>query len=175
MGNAKQQGTDQIGRRIFLRNSVLTIGGAIAAILGYPVVRYFIFPAVKGEEAKAFTQIARVSQLPVSVPTFVTYEERIKDGWVVTTKSLGAWVVVKNETSVVAFDPHCTHLGCAYYWNPDRNRFLCPCHAGVFDIDGNVISGPPPRPLDRLELRVDGGNILVGKTITSNSGQQKNG
>jgi Rieske Fe-S protein len=34
-------------------------------------------------------------------------------------------------------------------------RFRCPCHGGVFDAEGNVVEGPPPRPLDRVEVRVD--------------------
>ncbi|MEW6034826.1 MAG: ubiquinol-cytochrome c reductase iron-sulfur subunit [Chloroflexota bacterium] len=159
--------TPEMSRRNLLRNCVYAVGGIIATVLGYPAVRYFIYPALRGRQETTWTQIAQTSEVPVGVPTFITYEERLRDGWVVSPISKGAWVVTKDGRSFTAFDPHCTHLGCAYYWNPDRKFFLCPCHDGVFDIDGNVVSGPPPRPLDRLESKVSEGTLLVGMTIKS--------
>ena len=47
---------------------------------------------------------------------------------------------------MVAFNPACTHLGCAYHWDESPNNFVCPCHASVFSIDGKVLVGPAPRP-----------------------------
>jgi len=49
----------------------------------------------------------------------------------------------------------------AVQWNANQNLFLCACHGGAFSRDGAVKSGPPPRPLDRLEFRIDNGNLLV--------------
>ena len=96
----------------------------------------------------------------------MTYEERIRDGWYISTLSKGAWVVTKDGKEFVAFDPHCTHLNCPYYWDKEKKRFQCPCHDGRFDIDGKVIGGPPPRPLDRLEIIIQDGNILsTGKIL----------
>jgi len=40
-------------------------------------------------------------------------------------------------------------------WNAPKKQFLCPCHGGVYDRDGRVVSGPPPRPLERLNVRVN--------------------
>jgi menaquinol-cytochrome c reductase iron-sulfur subunit len=161
----EQHAEDSISRRRFLRNSIFAIGGIIAVALGYPAIRYFIDPAVRKERQESWTQIASVSQVPVGEPTFITYEQRLKDGWTVRSFSKGAWVVTKDGKDFTAFDPHCTHLGCAYFWSKDRKQFLCPCHTGVFDIDGNVVSGPPPRPLDRLETRVQDGALFVGNII----------
>jgi len=56
----------------------------------------------------------------------------------------------------------CTHLGCLVEYNKETNRFICPCHAGTFNIEGNVISGPPPKPLEKLPLDVQGDNIIIG-------------
>jgi len=56
------------------------------------------------------------------------------------------------EDSYVAYSQKCTHLSCAVYYAKDRDRFECPCHEGVFAIDGSVVQGPPSRPLPRIIL-----------------------
>ena len=64
-----------------------------------------------------------------------------------------------GERDVVAFSQKCTHLGCVVFFQPDENRWHCPCHEGNFDArTGTVLSGPPPRPLGRIdvEIRADG-------------------
>jgi nitrite reductase/ring-hydroxylating ferredoxin subunit len=57
--------------------------------------------------------------------------------------------------------PICTHLGCTVKWKADRNLFVCPCHGGTFDADGNRKSGPPQDPLAVLDYRVRDGQLLV--------------
>jgi menaquinol-cytochrome c reductase iron-sulfur subunit len=74
---------------------------------------------------------------------------------------MGLWIVTQDSNNFTVFDPHCTHLRCPFYWNDKERKFICPCHNGVFDIDGKVISGPPPRPLDRWESVVIEGQITV--------------
>lgn len=71
-------------------------------------------------------------------------------------------ILVKTEAGLRAISTTCTHLGCKSYWEPDNNRFFCPCHDGVFDINGDVVSGPPPRPLERYPVEVDeNDNVFV--------------
>ncbi len=69
-----------------------------------------------------------------------------------------AWLVKQATGDLVAFDPRCTHVKCAYAWT-DQDRFACYCHEGFFRIDGTVISGPPPRPLDRFGVREENGKV----------------
>ena len=59
------------------------------------------------------------------------------------------------------FSAICTHLGCVVKWDGAARRILCPCHAGVFGPDGSVVSGPPPRALPEVEVRVAGGQLKV--------------
>ena len=60
-----------------------------------------------------------------------------------------------NETEIVAFSQKCTHLGCVVYYQADDNRWHCPCHEGNFDaLTGEVLSGPPQRPLGRIDVEV---------------------
>jgi Rieske Fe-S protein len=64
-----------------------------------------------------------------------------------------------SDDQVVAFSQKCTHLGCVVYYEADEERWHCPCHEGNFEaVTGAVISGPPTRPLGRIdvEIRDDG-------------------
>jgi Rieske Fe-S protein len=66
-----------------------------------------------------------------------------------------------DEAEVVAFSQKCTHLGCVIFFQPDEDRWHCPCHEGNFATrSGEVLSGPPPRPLGRIDVEVrDDGRI----------------
>jgi cytochrome b6-f complex iron-sulfur subunit len=61
----------------------------------------------------------------------------------------------------LAISRQCTHLGCTVPWQEGEQRFTCPCHASVFDITGNVINAPAPRPLDLYPLRIENDEISV--------------
>ena len=74
------------------------------------------------------------------------------------------WVSISPAGGVIVLNGRCTHLGCAYGWQTEgRNAgtFFCPCHEGTYTRDGTVVSGPPPRPLDELQSRIDAGQLLV--------------
>jgi len=149
-----------ISRRRFLGYLVGGVAGIVTVTVATPLVGYFLSPLWR-KQPSILTPIARTSDIPVGVPTFVTYEQRIRDGWYISTLSKGAWVVNKDNNEFIVYDPHCTHLNCPYYWDKDNQIFKCPCHGGDFDIDGNVLAGPPPRALDRLEHTIQDGDILV--------------
>jgi Rieske Fe-S protein len=86
--------------------------------------------------------------------------KRLRPGW---------WK--KSDREVIAFGPQCPHLGCAYHWQAGNQTFLCPCHASTFSIDGEVLTGPAPRALDRYETRVEGGKLLLGSVRQSEEKQ----
>jgi len=69
-----------------------------------------------------------------------------------------AWLVKRGSGDLTSFDPRCTHAQCAYDWT-DQDRFACLCHEAFFDLEGTVLSGPPPRPLDRFGVREADGRI----------------
>ncbi len=70
-------------------------------------------------------------------------------------------VVVRTSREFRAFSAVCTHLGCLVQWNANDRIFHCPCHAASFDPDGEVISGPPPRPLREFSVSVVQGKVFV--------------
>jgi len=73
--------------------------------------------------------------------------------------------LVQSETELFCLSPVCTHLGCLVSWHWSRERFLCPCHGGQYDMEGNVVAGPPPAPLTRLPLFTENGWIYVGVKV----------
>jgi menaquinol-cytochrome c reductase iron-sulfur subunit len=163
MSNAED--SNQITRRQFLKYVVAGSAGLAAVAVATPLVGYFLSPAWK-QKKNLTLPIARSDSIPIGTPTFVRFEERVPDAWVITTESQGLWVVTKDGKNFTVFDPHCTHLNCPYYWDDSQKIFVCPCHGGRFDIDGNVLAGPPPRPLDRWESLINQGEIEVtGKII----------
>lgn len=66
-----------------------------------------------------------------------------------------------EDGSFLALWHQCTHLGCTVPWLEGEGRFNCPCHSSIFDVTGEVISGPAPRPLDIFPIEVEEGRIIV--------------
>jgi cytochrome b6-f complex iron-sulfur subunit len=73
----------------------------------------------------------------------------------------GPVMLGKAGAEVRAFSAICTHLGCTIQWHPETKNFICPCHHGIYDSDGKVVSGPPPRPLEKLPVKLRDGQVFV--------------
>jgi cytochrome b6-f complex iron-sulfur subunit len=78
-------------------------------------------------------------------------------------KGSTALVIHLSGDRFVAYSALCTHAGCLVRWDPDRGQIICPCHLGVFDIEGNVVSGMPPRPLRKLRVELVGDRLLLAE------------
>ncbi len=72
-------------------------------------------------------------------------------------------LVVNTGEGYRAFSAVCTHLGCVVKWKKGRRQFFCPCHGARFDLEGDVMGGPAPRPLAKLEVTEIPGTIVVRK------------
>lgn len=68
-----------------------------------------------------------------------------------------------SDGELRAFSAICTHLTCTVMFESDTGTILCPCHNGRFDLSGNVISGPPPAPLESYNVEISGKDIVVSK------------
>ena len=89
----------------------------------------------------------------------ITVEQR--DGWRKMSSEKAVYVVAGSNGKLRVLSPICPHLGCSVGWNDQRSQFVCPCHGGVFTANGSRVSGPPPRSLDELESKVEGGTLRV--------------
>jgi Rieske Fe-S protein len=99
-----------------------------------------------------------VENYPIGVPTLFTFTRSKVNGWEKTVNSYGIFVVRKSESEVELFSNVCTHLACRVNWKEDQREFICPCHDGHFGPNGEIISGPQPRPMDRYtEYKIEEG------------------
>jgi Rieske Fe-S protein len=74
-----------------------------------------------------------------------------------------------TDADVIAISSRCMHLGCPVRWTSAAQRFICPCHGGVYGFKGEVSGGPPVRPLDHFYTRMRNGQVEVGPRYSVNS------
>jgi quinol---cytochrome c reductase iron-sulfur subunit, bacillus type len=153
-------------RRNFLVVAIYGLGALIGLALTVPAAIYLLWPPRPKKETE-WVDAGRLTQLQPRMPEEVVFRRNRADGWKITSEKATAWVVKLSPKDLIAFAPQCPHLGCAYHWEAQNQEFLCPCHASRFTIEGNVISGPSPRPLDRYEMKIEGDKLLLGRTYQS--------
>jgi Rieske Fe-S protein len=77
-----------------------------------------------------------------------------------------AILVRAKDGEYYAYDQKCTHLTCPVYYAKESDRLECPCHEGGFDVhNGNVLYGPPPRALDKIEIEIRGDRVFATDVI----------
>ncbi len=86
---------------------------------------------------------------------------RVGQGRLVQHGRQPVWVVRTSEDTYIGMSAVCTHLRCILNWDTERRVMDCPCHAGSFDLNGNVLSGPPPLPLERFAVETRMGRLVV--------------
>lgn len=133
------------------------IGGAWAAFAGFlaasaGATARFMFPNVLYEPSQRF-KLGKATDLPQGVT--INKDQRV-------------WVV-RSEQGIYALWSRCTHLGCTPNWFPAESRFRCPCHGSNFNLGGDVIAGPAPKPLWRVAVDVNpDGDLVVDKSVMEN-------
>jgi Rieske Fe-S protein len=150
-------------RRGFLAK-VSAAGAAVSAVLvGFPVVRSFISPTLPQPRADGWVKVADdIALIDVGVPVRVNFVQAQQDAWVESRTLNGVWLYTEDGDKFKAYNGHCTHLGCSYVYDKDLKHFFCPCHRGQFAVKtGEVLAGPPPRPLDELEVEVRDSAVFV--------------
>jgi menaquinol-cytochrome c reductase iron-sulfur subunit len=152
---------NEVSRRAFLETATWTIGGILGAGLAIPAVAYVVGPAIKSDSTKNWVQLGAIPKIEIGTPTLYKINVERKSGWIVSEEELSLYAYTENGRDFLVMSNVCTHLGCRVRWVADQGEFFCPCHNGVFDKEGNVVSGPPPRPLDRFEVKVEGDQLYV--------------
>jgi cytochrome b6-f complex iron-sulfur subunit len=142
------------GREASTRRDFLTqvgFGACAAAVLGSGAVTMdYLEPKVLFEPPTAFS-----AGTPLDFP----------EGTVRFDKEHRAYVI-GAPGGVYALSAVCTHLGCITRYRSDENAIACPCHGSRFDLEGDVVNGPAPRPLPWLDVQVDAaGNLVVDTSV----------
>ena len=130
-------------RRTFL-DGLLGLGFVSTALsVFYPVWRYVIPPAA-AEPATDSVVAGKIAEFKPNT------------GAVVKFGTKPAILVRTSEGEFRAFTAVCTHLECTVQYKPDTSQIWCACHNGMYDLTGNVVSGPPPRPLEAFKVNLRG-------------------
>ncbi|HEY7338823.1 MAG TPA: Rieske 2Fe-2S domain-containing protein [Bryobacteraceae bacterium] len=158
----------QITRRSFYVHAINLLGSLVAAAAAIPAIAYLL-GRPKTRESAEWIGVADLSQLQIGQPEEIVYNRKRMDGWQRVDEKTSTWMVRTSSETVVAYSPACTHLGCAYHWEAGAQQFQCPCHGSVFAIDGKVLAGPAPRPLDRFLARVEDGKVLINPETSKES------
>jgi menaquinol-cytochrome c reductase iron-sulfur subunit len=139
---------------------ISAIAAVVAAAWAVPLAIYTVAPALK-RRIREWADAGAAVDLEVDRPRELDVVVSRRDGWQEVRAVKSFWAHRAQNGEVVAFSAICPHLGCAFQWRSDEARFVCPCHLSVFTLSGDVVAGPSPRPLDRLEVKVEDGRLLI--------------
>lgn len=142
------------GPAVTRRGLIVTGWAAFLGFLGIGglATARFMFPNVLYEPSQRF-KMGQAKELPMGVT--INKQDRV-------------WVV-REEKGIYAFWSRCTHLGCTPNWFAAEGRFKCPCHGSNFNLSGDVIAGPAPKPLWRVAVSIaPSGDLVLDKSVMEN-------
>ena len=145
-----ESGDKEISRLSFIKVAVGGMCLAYAAAVGYPIYRYLNSPV---EKEAALSNVKDVS---------LSGADKLEKGSVLLFKfgPYPSMLIHHTDDTWVAFDAVCTHLGCTVQYHTDQDKIICACHGGVYDSKtGANISGPPPKPLTKFNVKVASGSV----------------
>jgi menaquinol-cytochrome c reductase iron-sulfur subunit len=166
---------ETITRRRFMTVAANGAGIAAAAAFTLPALGFAIGPIFKSTPHRWET-VGTVDRFPENnyIPVVITLTPGIGEAGLATV-----YVRKRNpaidtdrydrDTRFIALSSRCAHVGCPVRWVDAAERFICPCHGGVYDLLGRPVGGPPVRPLDRFYTRVTGEFVQVGPRFSVNS------
>jgi len=152
---------DQLSRRNFLAIATGAIGGLIGIVMAIPAVAYIIGPALQKKTSENWVRLGPTSKVELGNPSLFKATVQSQTGWIVTEDEVSVYILTEDGREYIALSNICTHLGCRVRWIADQNQYFCPCHNAIFDKTGLVLSGPPPKPLDRYETKVEDDQLYI--------------
>jgi quinol---cytochrome c reductase iron-sulfur subunit, bacillus type len=171
---------ETVTRRRLMEGGALAVGGVATMAFGLPALGFALGPVFKDTVPEQWQDVGAVSDFNSTtyVPRVININPAIGE----TGKST---VYVRKATPkdvspsdrdqhikplpFVAISTRCAHLGCPVRYIQASQKFVCPCHGGIYDVQGKVIGGPPVRPLDRFYTRVIAGRVQVGDRFSLDS------
>src|SRR3954452_9424115 len=169
---------ETVTRRGLMIGGALAAGGLASAAFLLPALGFALGPNFSRTEPHVWQDVG-----PVADFNNTTYTQKIVRlvADIADSGTSNAYVRRYNpkidghttNEPYVAISNRCMHLGCPVRYVQAAERFICPCHGGVYSFDGKVSGGPPVRPLDRFETKVENGRVFVGHRFSLNSKLEK--
>lgn len=145
----RAQGIENNTRRSLLNGLWLTLSGLALAEVAW-LVGSFLKPLKPGAPSDLSATIIDAGPAKRFAPNTVTAFPQGR-----------FYLACLADGGFLALSRRCTHLGCTVPWDPEKKLFTCPCHASVFDIRGDVIQSPAPRPLNRFAVSIKNKHVMV--------------
>ena len=152
---------NQVSRKNFMEIAIWAIGGVIALGMTIPAIAYLVGPALRKAQEQVWIRLGSVLKVEIGVPTLFKVKVQQRTGWIVNEEEISVYVFTEDGRNYIAMSNICTHLGCRVRWIAQQEGFFCPCHNAVFDKEGEVVSGPPPEPLDRYEVKIEDNQLYI--------------
>src|ERR1039458_4576447 len=156
---------ETVTRRRFMTGTAHTAGAIAAASFAFPALGFAIGPIFK-QPPHFWEDIGSTDAFTDNnyVPVVITITQGVGEAgkstaYVRQFNSLIDTDPYDRNTPYIAISTRCAHLGCPVRWVDAAERFICPCHGGVYDLLGRRVGGPPVRPLDRFPTRVNGNRV----------------
>ncbi|MGA1825254.1 MAG: ubiquinol-cytochrome c reductase iron-sulfur subunit [bacterium] len=148
MTEIEMAGSEPIPRRAFLSLVKKFFTLIVCGWIIYPIIKFLIPPAQEGIDPNVLSLAA--SEIPMGASKKMKYRGK-------------PIVVINTSSGIYALSAVCTHLGCIVNWDAASGTLICPCHKAVYDLQGNVLSGPAPKPLFTLEANLIKEKIVIKK------------
>ena len=152
---------NQVSRKNFMEIAIWSIGGVIALGMTIPAIAYLVGPAIRKAQEQVWIRLGSVLKVEIGVPTLFKVKVQQRTGWIVNEQEISVYVLTEDGRNYIAMSNICTHLGCRVRWIAEQSGFFCPCHNAIFDQEGEVVSGPPPEPLERYDVKVEDNQLYI--------------
>jgi menaquinol-cytochrome c reductase iron-sulfur subunit len=168
---------ETVTRRRLMEGGAQLVGGVTVAAIALPALGFALGPLFEEQEPERWEDVGPEADFndETYVPKVINIVPEVGDAGKTTiyvrTFNPEKDTVIEGEDPLpyVAISTRCAHLGCPVRYIQASEKFVCPCHGGVYGFEGQVEGGPPVRPLDRFYTRVTNGRVEVGKRFSLNS------
>ncbi len=134
-------------RRQLLKTSLAFLGTTTLISFVYPASKFLVRPK---SSIKDTPLTFNKDEVPIGTAKEFVFNE------------IPLLVINRRGSGFIALSRVCTHLGCLVGYDKFNNKLVCPCHAGEFDLEGRVLSGPATKPLLRYSLKITADQVTIG-------------
>jgi len=141
-------------RQLMIRGSGLGMA-AVGVMVSIPALGFLLSPLFT-QRRTTWVSVGPVDNIPIAQPTPLTVSIPNDQGWPTPAQPRIVYVVRRSDDpeDVLALSNICSHMQCDVHWDQQLGQFLCPCHGGLYAMNGDNVGGPPPQPLPQWVHRI---------------------
>jgi menaquinol-cytochrome c reductase iron-sulfur subunit len=169
---------ETVTRRRFMTGSAHAAGAIAASAFALPALGFAVGPVFERhheswQDVGPTGDFSETSYVPKTITIVAGIGEAGKSTVYVRKRNPSIDTKGPQDLEYIAISTRCMHLGCPVRFVDAAQRFICPCHGGVYDFTGQVVGGPPVRPLDRFYTRIVGDRVQIGARYSVNRELQR--